>query len=506
MLKSLPRPVWFALSFVICVYLYLPGLGGGPIWDDYSFWFSDPIMRPDFPYLKIWTDFAWPFSVSHQKFLLSAFGEEFIYYHVFNLFIHFINSLLVYKLGDVLKLRNKFLFFLLFLIHPTCVIAVAWMIQLKTLLCMMFALLSILTYLKGLKKKPWLILSWIAFFLSAASKSASLVLPIVLILLVGRRLKGKEWLTLIPMILISLFGTYKTLSSKITLEGVEKAEKMTALKTETKDAPLEVPKAPEKPKLTQPAKPKAEVDQSLKKETPAPAPAPVDKEPNAIEPVSEATLPRWIKLDLGFISQNLYYYFWQALIPIRNEPVKGPNLKRAGIPEMIHLFFLLTIVVIFWRRKPLYLIAIAHVMLLPFLGIIKAPYMNVTWVSDQHLYLVLPALLAFWVMIFDKLNFKGAKILPIFLILFYSYKTREITPVYDSQQTFYEVSLEYNPYNVPLTYNLAFVYAFNQEPGKAITLLEEIMSLAEEEPSLKKNIYWHHIPTFHDRLNHGGQF
>lgn len=173
----------FAFSFFLALAIYWPSIQGKPIWDDYSFWFSAPEMTDRQSYIDIWKYFGWPFSVTVQKFLLSIFKSKYIYYHLTNFIIHFANSLLVYKLGRLFRLKYPLMYFALFLFHPVCVISTAWMVQIKTLLCLFFALASILTFVKGLKETKWMVLSWILFALSITSKSASVTVPVIYVII-----------------------------------------------------------------------------------------------------------------------------------------------------------------------------------------------------------------------------------------------------------------------------------------------------------------------------------
>jgi hypothetical protein len=208
-----------------------------------------------------------------------------------------------------------------------------------------------------------------------------------------------------------------------------------------------------------------------------------------------------LKVDLKKISQYLHYYFWQSLIPVRNEPVKGLNFDKAGPNELIHIFFLLCLIFIFIKDSALIYLLAAHVMLLPFIGIIPAPFMSITWVSDQHLYLVLPGLIAFWMRVVDKINFKYIAALPICFIFFYSIKTFEATSFYKNQFTFYEKCLEYNPTNVPIAYNLAFARAINGDLIASQNILNETIDLSHSIPQMKKNIYYPYLINLYFMVN-----
>ena len=70
-------------------------------------------------------------------------------YHVTNLILHIVEAVLLWALLRRLSIRGAFLAALLFAVHPVNVETVAWIAQRKTLLAMLFFLLSILWYLKA---------------------------------------------------------------------------------------------------------------------------------------------------------------------------------------------------------------------------------------------------------------------------------------------------------------------------------------------------------------------
>ena len=521
---KLRKEVLFLLSFLLAFALYWPSMNGTPIWDDLTFWFNDPVMGPHMSYLTIWKNFGWPFSVSLQKAMLSLIGTNYLIYHLINFFIHSLNSLLVYFLGKELKLKFPILFFLLFLLHPIAVITTSWMIQIKTLVCFFFALSSLLIFIKSNLRLKMLLASWALFYLSVASKSASLTLPVIL-LIVHYRLNGfKKIHLLLPFFIISGWGGFRLINSSATIEAQQKADIVTKIKNEepivevkttAKKIPEEVKTIPvkevppvviAKPGKTKIAKKVKNAKTTPKVETPKfeepkvetriePVPVQVKveiKKPEAIkEPKQKSFIYKFSSL--GFVGQTLYYYFWQVLVPIENTPVKGLNYKGFGIIEIIHIIFLISIIFIFWRKSALLYLASAHILLLPFLGIVPAPFMSITWVSDQHLYLALPPLLAFWFKVIEKINWKHTYVLPFAFMVFFAVQTFRTNFYYQDQFTFYEASLKYDPTNVPIAYNLAFARIMKGQWQEAYSILESTYYLAQSEPAMRKNIYYPYI-------------
>lgn len=483
----IPKYVWFILAYAFAVVLYWPAMNGGPIWDDNFFWFSDPMMS--FPYSDYWKNFAWPLSVSAQKVLLNVFGKNYSSYHVLNLLLHFANSYLVYRLARLLKLRFAFMAFFLFLIHPASVIATAWMIQIKTLLCFFFGILSFLCFLKGQKRINWMIASWVFFALSVLSKSASIPLAGFYVLLSFHSFRFKKIHLVIPFILISSWGLWKLMGSKVALEYSQKASEISQIK-EQPVAPAVKPIPMEPPPVKKDIKPKKK-----KKRTPV-------KEPENIQK-QEARPPKKEQksgFDPGLIGQTLNYYFWQGLVPHNNVPVKGLNYSHAGIMELVHVFFLLILVALLWKEQAIFYLGAIHLLLLPFIGFIPAPYMNVTWVSDQHLYLVLPAFLGFWLKLTEKIKSKYAVLIPVLIAAYFSWKTFEATKIYRNEIVFYENCLQHDPLNVPIAFNLVLAHVRNGEAYVAYNVAEDVFRRAQTEPLMLRNPYYPYLADLYIKL------
>ncbi len=156
------------------------------------------------PIIANWHPISW---LSHTlDFVL--FGWSPGGHHLANLFIHFLNSILVFHLVKLLAsflmpdVRKAYLIAALsavfFVIHPLRVESVAWVAARKDLLYSFFTLLSILTYIYYRKQpsidvsRRWYIISLGFFILALLSKSMAVTLPALLILLDGFILRRAE--------------------------------------------------------------------------------------------------------------------------------------------------------------------------------------------------------------------------------------------------------------------------------------------------------------------------
>ena len=159
----------------------------------------------------------------------AIFGLDAKAFHINNLLLHILNSLLAFFL--VFRLAKKFDLTkrqpelvalgtaLLFGVHPMHVESVAWAIERKDVLYTLFFFLGLLSYLNWLKvpKMQWMLLTAGCFLLSVLSKAPAIVLPFILLLIdyaYRRKLNVKrlveKWpvfiVFLVALILFGVFG------------------------------------------------------------------------------------------------------------------------------------------------------------------------------------------------------------------------------------------------------------------------------------------------------------
>lgn len=145
----------------------------------------------------------------------SLFGLSPAVFHGTNLLLHLLNVIMVYLL--VLSLFSDFraALFTAFImaLHPMHAESVCWVTERKDLLYTLFftgALVSYVMYLKNNKGLFCLIMTFILFVLSLLSKSAAVVLPVVMLLtdyLFRRKFTGRSLSEKVPFFIMSvLFG------------------------------------------------------------------------------------------------------------------------------------------------------------------------------------------------------------------------------------------------------------------------------------------------------------
>lgn len=425
------EPLFFPVAFFVCTLVYLPALNGQPIWDDLAYWVYNPEMN--YSFLKIWQEFSWPLSMSVQKIMLALFGENYWIDHALSLLLHFANSYLVYRLAKKLDWPRPHWLFLLFLFHPANVISVAWMIQIKTLLCFLFATLSFFAFERGLREKKWLAAAFILFGLSMLSKSASIVVPILFFFYAYKKIAERKWLYVIAA-LFSVFCSWegeKLLTSPTTQNVAASHQSFDRIRT---------------------------------------------------------------------IAKTTRFYFWQSVLPLNTAPVKG----RA--PAELHALDFATPVILVaavWTlgiSSALPTLLSGMLLLIPFLGFVYAPFMAITWVSDQHLYLALPFLLAAWIFILNRVpTHFGTAILAVILFLFIG-KTAATTPDFSNEDRFYRASLEADPGNVVMAFNYANTLAYHDRTDEAYKIATGLHERAEREPELKSAANYQDIEALRMKL------
>ncbi|MBC8108078.1 MAG: hypothetical protein H7Z14_15945, partial [Anaerolineae bacterium] len=91
-----------------------------------------------------------PYPIAFTAYLLEykAFGEKPAGYHVVNLILHGLVTLLLWTVLRKLEVPGAWLAAALFAVHPVQIATIAWIAQQKVLLCALFYLSSLLLYFR----------------------------------------------------------------------------------------------------------------------------------------------------------------------------------------------------------------------------------------------------------------------------------------------------------------------------------------------------------------------
>jgi len=206
------------LVLLITLFAYLPVFNAGFVqWDDKLYIQDNGLIR-NIDLKKLFSTFEQGnyhpltmlvYSIEYQLWELNATG-----YHVVNLLLHLLNTLLVFFVVRKISSRQEVALVasLLFGVHPIHVESVAWLAELKDVMYTFFFLLSFWFYISFSKyrnqKHYWIAL--LCFLCSLLSKGMAVSLPVVLILtdyFLDGKFSRKKLLASIPFFVLSIvFG------------------------------------------------------------------------------------------------------------------------------------------------------------------------------------------------------------------------------------------------------------------------------------------------------------
>lgn len=171
----------FLFFLVVTFIVFLNSLNGAPIWDDiYRFFGKSQWFGSGTSISFFWENgFRWPIFQSVLYVLFKLFAKNPTPYHVISFFLHGLNCFLFFKLLSRFNFKWPILTALLYLVYPLNVQNVSWIIQLKSLLALSFCFGVVFQYLKFSEtgKIKNLIISSILLILMLMTKSFMLHLP-----------------------------------------------------------------------------------------------------------------------------------------------------------------------------------------------------------------------------------------------------------------------------------------------------------------------------------------
>jgi tetratricopeptide (TPR) repeat protein len=186
-LFSLPDAAVFASIFCAALMAYWPALHGGLVWDDASH-VTSPALASLHGLWRIW--FQLGATQQYYPLLHSAFwmehrvwGDAVLGYHLTNVFLHAAAACLVVRIVQRLSLPGAWLAGLVFVLHPVCVEAVAWISEQKSTLSAVFYLAAALLYLRfdRTRRRPQYLWALGLFVLALLSKTVTATLPAALL-------------------------------------------------------------------------------------------------------------------------------------------------------------------------------------------------------------------------------------------------------------------------------------------------------------------------------------
>jgi Tfp pilus assembly protein PilF len=153
--QRLWRTNWFKalLLLVMILVAYWPAMHGGFVWDDNDHISDNKTLRSPRGLWEIWfkpgaTCQYYPLSFTGFWVGFQLWGLNPLGYHLLNVVMHSLVSVLLWQVLTRLKARGAWLAGAIFALHPVCVMSVAWMTELKNTLSASLALGACWAYLR----------------------------------------------------------------------------------------------------------------------------------------------------------------------------------------------------------------------------------------------------------------------------------------------------------------------------------------------------------------------
>jgi len=193
-MKLNAKVFWMAGLVLITVMVFSPALRGEFLyWDDDGLFVQNPYFRGLSPVHLQWmcTTFWYghwqPLSWLSCALDYSAWGMDAVGWHLTNLLLHSVNTVLVYLLclAGIKESRGRYGFAMLaalfWVVHPLRVEPVAWLATRGYLLCTTFCLLTVLSYIKEVSRRKYPFVALLCFALVTVTKGVGMMLPLVLL-------------------------------------------------------------------------------------------------------------------------------------------------------------------------------------------------------------------------------------------------------------------------------------------------------------------------------------
>ncbi len=228
-----PQIKWVLLALMVVTFItFLPSINNDFVnWDDQDYVTESPYvakLNPD----GVKTMFTEQIASNYHPLTILSLAINYKFsalnargYHITNLILHLINTLLVFFFVYYFfnrKVEGATVAALLFAIHPMHVESVAWISERKDVLYTTFFMAGLITYLQYLKRDhiKYLVYTGIWFLLSLWSKPTAVMFPVILVLIdfyfKGFAFDKKMIVNKIPFFLLSIvfgFITIKIQSS-----------------------------------------------------------------------------------------------------------------------------------------------------------------------------------------------------------------------------------------------------------------------------------------------------
>jgi tetratricopeptide (TPR) repeat protein len=238
-----PLAARIALIVLATLFVYIPAMQANFIWDDNLLLTEYPVMHSDQGLRIFWSPFDsrdldvpdyYPVTWSTLWLEWRLWGLNATGYHVTNVVMHAAGAVLVWLALKRLSVPGAFLAGLIFAVHPVNVASVAWIIERKNTLSIIFYLLTVIFYLnfEDTSRQRWYALSLGMFVLALLSKTSVVTTPAVLLLCTWwrrKRITGKDLARTLPFFIFAAvaaratvwFQTHNVIGNQVVREAHE---------------------------------------------------------------------------------------------------------------------------------------------------------------------------------------------------------------------------------------------------------------------------------------------
>lgn len=224
-----PAQWLWGLILILAVFaVYTPVWWAGFVWDDDQHVTANPCIIGPLGLKEIWTTSA----AQYYPLVLTTFWVEHalwglnpLPYHLVNVVMQSVCAILLWRVLWNLSVPGAWLGAALWALHPLQVETVAWITEMKNTQSGVFYLLAILFFVKFLKagnESRSYILTLVCSALALASKSSTVVLPLVLCLCawwVEGKSKWRTMMRVAPIFLMAFIAAFMAVRT-VDLQGV----------------------------------------------------------------------------------------------------------------------------------------------------------------------------------------------------------------------------------------------------------------------------------------------
>lgn len=192
---------------------YLPVWRAGFVWDDSSLITENRMIYGNDGLRRFWLTTEapdyYPLTWSLWWVEWRLWGEHPTGYHLVNVLVHALNVILLWSILKRLNVPGAWAAAAVFAVHPVNVATVAWISEQKNTVSFLFFLLSMFFYLRfdDTGRARWYWLACHAFLLALLTKSAAVMLPVVLLGCLWWRhgaLRARDWQNTVPFFILAL--------------------------------------------------------------------------------------------------------------------------------------------------------------------------------------------------------------------------------------------------------------------------------------------------------------